>query len=386
MNELLQACFNAAQEIVAKEKELYPNSEGIVAFDVSVEGGTTSTEFQRQGTSEQQKQYQLPADLAALIESNYKTSRIPSSLTDSEVSFLQGLFTLVQSAIPGLSVLSQNQGINPTTFGGSSTLSSIAGQNPYSTDWENQTQGAYERTFDIARAKAASGPENVRGGQARAAYELSDTNTAASLNRFREVNDQQRATSGVVTDAIRTAQAIENARRGTAMTAQAQEVNSGNAWRSQGLQASGQLTPLRANSLGQMTMASEFLSSPKLVTSDNLSGKGNQSHFNWGAGTGIQCCWIFIAATGGNLPWWVRYCRNHLGNDTTRRGYRRMARWLVPLMERWTLVRLAVEALITYPITCYGGYLVHEPGYENGFVFRPVKRLWFYIWNKLGKD
>jgi len=385
MNEMLQACLDAAAEIVAREKALYPNSEGVVAFNAEISGGTTDTSFSRTGDSTQAKSYSLPGDLAAQIEQNYKTAGVPTSLTDSELSFIQGILTLVQSALPGQSVLQNNQAISPTTFNGSGTLGSIIAQNPYSAEWEAGTQALYDRTLDVARARTLSGPENVRGGQARAGFELADTNTQAGINRFQQIEGQQRQQAGVVDEAVKTANVIEQARRGTAMQAQGQEIATGNQWRGQGFDASGRLVPHRANALGQTAMATEFLSTPTVKTTDNLRGKGNQSTFNWGTGAGISCCWIFLAAHGGGLPWWVRYCRNHLGTNETRRGYRRMARWLVPLMERWALVRVLVHAFMTYPITCYGGFLVHEPGYETGFVFRPVKRFWFYVWNKLGK-
>lgn len=95
-----------------------------------------------------------------------------------------------------------------------------------------------------------------------------------------------------------------------------------------------------------------------------------------------DCCWIFLAAHGGELPWYVRHCRNVLGTSETRRGYKRMSRWLVPAMKRSGALRWIVRTVMTEPITMYGGYLCGVN--RDGWVFRPVKRFWFAIWNKLG--
>jgi hypothetical protein len=385
-SELFDKCLTAASAILDAEKRIYPEGEGVVAVDISAEGGTTDTSFQRSGSSAQEKSYNLPSALSSIIEQGYLTAAPPAALTTSEQSFIGGLLSLIPQALPYLETLSSNAGIDPTTFTGSTTLAQTAGRNPFSTDWENQTEGLYERIFDIARAQAATGPDNVRGGQARAGFEMADTNTQASLNRFQQVKGQQMQESGVVGEAIQTANAIEQARRGSAMQAQGQTMAGESSRRQAGNMGSEALTRLRTNALGQNAMGAEFMSRPKVTTMDDLTGKGNQSTFNWGAGAGLNCCFIFMAVHGGALPWWVRYLRNHLGTDETRRGYRRMARWLVPWMERWGVVRVLVDVAMTYPITRYGGYLVREPGFEDGFVFRPVKRFWFYVWNKLGKE
>lgn len=98
----------------------------------------------------------------------------------------------------------------------------------------------------------------------------------------------------------------------------------------------------------------------------------------------VGCCWIFLAAHGGELPWWVRKCRDVLGGDDTRRGYTKMSHWLVPLMKRSRLVMWAVRTFMTEPLTEYGGYLVGVN--THGWVFRPIKQFWFAVWNKLGTE
>lgn len=97
----------------------------------------------------------------------------------------------------------------------------------------------------------------------------------------------------------------------------------------------------------------------------------------------VSCCFIFLAAHGGELPWWVRYLRNVLADDETRRGYIRMSRWLVPILQRSAFARVITQAAMTYPITEYGAAMVGVR--PEGIVFAPIKRFWFAVWKHLGK-
>ena len=97
----------------------------------------------------------------------------------------------------------------------------------------------------------------------------------------------------------------------------------------------------------------------------------------------VSCCFIFLAAHGGELPWWVRYLRNVLADDETRRGYIRMSRWLVPILQRSEFARVITQAAMTYPITEYGAAMVGVR--PEGIVFAPIKRFWFAVWKHLGK-
>ena len=99
----------------------------------------------------------------------------------------------------------------------------------------------------------------------------------------------------------------------------------------------------------------------------------------------VSCCWIFLAAHGGELPWYVRKARDVYGTDATRRGYKRMSTWLVPIMERSAVVRAIVRTIMTDPLSMYAGYLLSEPTCANGWVFAPLKRFWFAVWNRLGE-
>jgi len=379
MNEMMQACLLAASRIVEAEKAIYSN---VQAFALGGSQGSEQSDFLRKGTSIQQKDYNLPSGIASLINQNATSSAVPTALSNQQISFLSGLLSMVAEAVPGLSVLQDTMTIDPEGFAGRGTLETIANKNPYSGDYEGETQALYERGMDTARSRAVSGPTNVRGGQARQGFDLADTNTQAGINRFREVSGVQRADAGMATQAAQVAQMIENMRRGTAMQAQ-QSIQAGESdRRNAGLQTGQTINTQRGLSAANVATAAEFLGKPKSTTTDDLYGKGNQSSNS--LGWGLTCCFIFNAAHGEGLPWFVRFCRDHLGTEETRRGYIRMSRWLVPAMARFPLVRTLVQATMTYPMTRYGGYLVRENGYEDGFVFRPVKRFWFFVWNKLG--
>jgi hypothetical protein len=100
---------------------------------------------------------------------------------------------------------------------------------------------------------------------------------------------------------------------------------------------------------------------------------------------GKGCCWIFLESYRGTLPWWVRTCRDEMMTPRLHDGYKRMARWLVPAMRRWDLVRELVFDLIVSPITQYGGYLKQVPGYSDGNKYKGYTNFWFSVWNILGK-
>jgi hypothetical protein len=103
-------------------------------------------------------------------------------------------------------------------------------------------------------------------------------------------------------------------------------------------------------------------------------------------GMGGGCCFIFLEATNGSMPWWVRECRDeyYAKMPVIATGYKRMARVLVPLMQRFTLVKFLVNKLMVIPMTKYGGYLKNVKGYEKCGKYLPFKKFWFSIWKLIG--
>lgn len=102
---------------------------------------------------------------------------------------------------------------------------------------------------------------------------------------------------------------------------------------------------------------------------------------------GGACCFIFLEAYNGELPWWIRKCRDYYYEQEPQvaTGYKRMAKWLVPAMKHSRLVRWAVNRFMIQPLTLYGGWLMCVEGYEDCQQFQSYKRFWFNVWRKLGK-
>jgi hypothetical protein len=102
---------------------------------------------------------------------------------------------------------------------------------------------------------------------------------------------------------------------------------------------------------------------------------------------GSICCFIFLESYNGVLPWFVRKCRDdyYYKDPDLSKGYKRMAKFLVPLMQRFTLVRDIVNDLMIKPITCYGGYICSVSGFEHGKHNHKIMNFWLRVWKFLGK-
>lgn len=101
----------------------------------------------------------------------------------------------------------------------------------------------------------------------------------------------------------------------------------------------------------------------------------------------VNCCFIFLEAFNGKLPWWVRECRDFYYHryPEVAVGYKRMAKWLVPLMKRSKVISKLVNKFMVKPITQYGGYVLCVRGYEHCGNRRKYLDFWFNVWRKLAK-
>lgn len=108
------------------------------------------------------------------------------------------------------------------------------------------------------------------------------------------------------------------------------------------------------------------------------------------------CCFIFMEAYNGRMPWWVRECRNEFAPDDTlrRRGYIKMSKWLVPLMSTHPGasatplkrgIRFLVNVTMIKPLTIWGGWYKNVKGYRLGWMFKPVVNAWFKLWEWYGR-
>lgn len=98
----------------------------------------------------------------------------------------------------------------------------------------------------------------------------------------------------------------------------------------------------------------------------------------------MACCWTFAEAYYGwdNIPEEVRVLRDLEYSLQKREGYRRMSRWLVPLMKKSAVARTLTNWLLIKPMTSYATYYVHETG--HGWIFKPVKDFYFAMWEDMG--
>lgn len=99
----------------------------------------------------------------------------------------------------------------------------------------------------------------------------------------------------------------------------------------------------------------------------------------------VGCCFIFMEAYDGLMPWWVRKCRDAFYTKDRRNGYVRCSKWLVPMMEKSSFIRQLVNDLMIAPLTSYGGYLFKVKGYEDGRKYQGYTNFWFKVWDIIGK-
>lgn len=105
---------------------------------------------------------------------------------------------------------------------------------------------------------------------------------------------------------------------------------------------------------------------------------------SWAQNMGGMCCFIFLEATNGKLPWYVRAERDYYYQQepAIAVGYKKMAKWLVPLMKDYSWVKKLVNVFMVLPLTHVGGYS-HMTN-NTGWLLSPVKKFWFNIWKTYG--
>jgi hypothetical protein len=100
--------------------------------------------------------------------------------------------------------------------------------------------------------------------------------------------------------------------------------------------------------------------------------------------TGQICCFIFIE--GNRMTDNVRTLRDTFfpRGGTVENGYRKMARWLVPIMARNWFVKKNVQIVMLNPICSIADNYYKQNSY--GWMFKPIGCFWAKIWRRLGDD
>lgn len=147
--------------------------------------------------------------------------------------------------------------------------------------------------------------------------------------------------------------------------------------------AQGTVSNAASSMLGSVT---DLQKQRNQLESQRLSGIEKANN----AMTGVisACCFIFMEAYNGTLPPTVRYWRDRFAPESSERrmGYIKMARWLVPMMQKSRITRWLVNKLMILPMTKFGEWRYGTPG----FVYNPINHLinsaWFAFWKFYGKD
>ena len=270
---------------------------------------------------------------------------------------------------------------------GRDQLTAQATRDIYSTDYENATNARFDDIVQRTLAAARSGPEAVRGATGRSALMESDVLERSALNRADELRRWQTMDASVQQQAAQMLETMEQGRVGTQLGAQNQWADQ--AMRHQGMAqqgAGGDLAHWVGQAQNVWQTAAQLMGDSVSESWEDLSGRGSQSSSTgtWGANL---CCFIFLEALNGTLPPVVRRARDVLGTNITRRGYRRMANWLVPAMQKSRLVKWLVNHLMVLPLIEFGkGYFGEENKKTMWKAYTPFKSFWFFVWNRLGKD
>lgn len=177
--------------------------------------------------------------------------------------------------IPGGVTLYDVQAQDPTLFYGAGTLYNLYNIDPFGTDYENETNDLYTRSFAIARAAILSGPANVRGGTARQAFELAEFSTLMSINRFKEIWQNQLAAWKLVLESAQVANASAAEINRERLQAQQQQAATENAQRQAAIESARIYNDFNRMLIENYTAQSNF-SLTTMKTEESFTGQGTQ--------------------------------------------------------------------------------------------------------------
>jgi len=283
---------------------------------------------------------------------------------------------------PGFNQLVDASGLSISEFPGRNALLNIAARDPYSGAFERSTADAFRQRAGDVMAMAGTGPEAVRGGDARTGIAQGVMATRLAQDRGNEVRQAQLQDTMSVLEAARGAAGIEGQRADTVTRASLglSDLVSGVANR--GLEAGKAVDNNTMFQLGLLQLASELQGRQFAKQTDNFSGRGAQSGWQ----SGITCCFIFLEALNGKLPWYVEIARFELYTPMRRAGYKWMSTWLVPQMQRRTWVRDVVNAVVIRPFLRYGAWRYRDKEAKStSALLAPYCKAWLALWGTIGR-
>lgn len=130
----------------------------------------------------------------------------------------------------------------------------------------------------------------------------------------------------------------------------------------------------------------------QIAANTSMSNANSPLSYMQGAGSmmggvgslGAGCCFIFLESYHGTMPIHVRQCRDkyYTTFPQVASGYKRMAKWLVPLMQKYSTVRALVWHTMVKPLTNYGLFVTRKDLSMRKYKW--ARQFWFSVWNKLG--
>lgn len=317
---------------------------------------------------------------------NSATDSLTPSDPTARNTFLSGLLgadrTTEPANVGSFERLISQSGDSPLPAGGRAAVQSIASRDPYDGSYETATGDLFIQRVKDAMAAAGSSPNMMDGGVAARGYAQSDAAQKLGLQRAEELRRQQASDAQQTMGA---AQMLDQSRQ--QIDQQSLAANSAlnqimQQFLASQVAAAGQQSADNAT-FGQFANNMLALFTPQLNESrEHHETKEHQQSVSGGA----SCCFIFLEAYHGTMPTWVRECRDEFAPESSRRrrGYRLLAKLVVPLMRRSKTARAAVWWSMIRPLTVWGGYYKGVPGFEHGKKFRPFVRFWFKFWEVLG--
>jgi hypothetical protein len=364
-----------ARAVVEATKLQYPNSEGVVC----VGGGKSDSQFRRQGVGYHVRSYGVPENINSLITQNAEQAQVDPGLAGQQNALFSKLMTDNVTSQPGYNQLTNTANQNPLDYSGRDSLLDVSRIDPYSGDYEAATNDAYVQRASDALSRVASGPDAVRGGDARTGIMQGVMTDRLAQGRGQEVRDAQQQDVSNVMNASQGMANIENTRTGTS-TAAAMGLNElSNGVGGRALGAAQQLDVQKLANLQLLQLAAQLQGKTGDQQIDDFSGAGDQG--GWQAG--LSCCFIFLEVLNGKLPWYVEMARNDFWTLERRTGYKWMASWLCPLMSKFGLIKHIVNQVMVKPFLGYGKWLYSDEG--KGRKMWPVCWSWLMVWESIGK-
>lgn len=301
-------------------------------------GSQGSTAYSRAGTSNHSETYGYGPQLSDLINDNLNAT---SSADAAPKQFLTDLVDY-NPGVPG--------------FAGASDGAKL---DPFTNQYEQNTQDLFQNRLDLQLARTQSGPEAVLAPLQRGkSFREAETLNEFSRGRNQEVRQERNVDTGIML------KSIENLI-------------------GQRLDAAKSFPSFKTADQSAFQTAATLLGPKNNAVTENFSGQGDQASTGYSYGANL-CCFIFLEAFNGKLPWFVRYCRDLYITPRRRRGYNWMASKLVPLMRHSYIARQAVNTLMVKPITMLGGWLCRQPGFEYKTRYMLITKFWFYTWDLIG--